>query len=90
MDYRPANVKRKRVCRALAALVLLGLCAVPVRAERLRVATYNIKFLSVRNSPCGRLPVEDVRTQGKRLDKLREVLRLLDAQVKGGKFIRFP
>ena len=83
MIYHSDKVNPKRVCCALAALVLLGLCAEAARAEHLRVATYNIKFFSVRNSPCGRLPVEDVRTQGTRLEKLREVIRLLDAQVIG-------
>ena len=83
MIYYSDKVNPKWVHGTLAALVLLGLCALPVRAERVRVATYNIKFFSIRHSPCGRLPVEDVRTQGTRLEKLREVIRLLDAQVIG-------
>ncbi|MCC7262364.1 MAG: lamin tail domain-containing protein [Candidatus Latescibacteria bacterium] len=83
MTFPLQKVKPRTLCRALIALVFLGFGAVSLRAEGVRNATYNIKFLSVRHSPCGRLPVEDVRTQGKRLDKLREVIRLLDAQVIG-------
>jgi endonuclease/exonuclease/phosphatase family metal-dependent hydrolase len=80
MNHPLVKVNTERI---LVALLLLGCCAAAGGAERLRVATYNIKFLSARDAPCGRLPVEDVRTQGKRLDKLREVVRLLDAQVIG-------
>ncbi len=83
MGYHRAKVNTNDAARGLAALVLLCLWAAAASAERVRVATYNIKFLSVRDSPCGRLPVEDVRTQGKRLDKLRQVIQLLDAQVIG-------
>jgi len=82
MGDRPGKVNKKSVGLLLGFLVLAGLVGA-ARAEHLRVATYNIKFLSIRNGPCGRLPVEDVRTQGKRLDKLREVIHRLDAQVIG-------
>jgi|GEM_PF-1859298 len=82
MGDRPGKVKTKSVGLLLGFLVLAGLGGA-ARAEQLRVATYNIKFLFVRNGPCGRLPVEDVRTQGKRLDKLREVIHRLDAKVIG-------
>lgn len=81
MIYHPDKVKLRRLAALLAALLFLG--AGPLGAEAVRVATFNIKFLSVRDSPCGRLPVEDVRTQGQRLEKLREVIRILDAQVIG-------
>ncbi len=81
MNYHSGKVNSQPFRRLWVALALVAFCAVAVRAERLRVATYNIKFFSIRHSPCGRLPVEDVRTQGKRLEKLREVIRLLDAQV---------
>jgi endonuclease/exonuclease/phosphatase family metal-dependent hydrolase len=83
MSYNLRNVNPHSLLPALAILVLQGLCTAAAQAEHLRVATYNIKFFSIRNSPCGRLPVEDVRTQGKRLERLREVIRQLDAQVIG-------
>lgn len=83
MNYGPRNVNTRKGFLALVALALLGCCAAAARAEHLRVSTYNVKLFSIRDSPCGRLPVEDVRTQGKRLEKLREVIRLLDAQVIG-------
>ena len=55
-----------------AALLVLALTTVALSQEQVRVASYNIRFLST-----------NVVSQGDRLAKLQEVLRLLDARVIG-------
>ena len=59
----------RRTLRRLAAVVsVLLLSASPALAQHnVRVAQYNIQFLST-----------DVQNQGNRLDKLRQVISLLD------------
>jgi endonuclease/exonuclease/phosphatase family metal-dependent hydrolase len=53
-----------------------------------RIATYNIRWLSDEDAQCGNVHVYDVRTQGQRLDRLREVIRHLDADIIGLQEIR--
>lgn len=65
-----------RLCKVLAS-VLLVLCSVRVAwgEDLVRVATYNIRFLNT--------GVAGVDEAGDRLEKLREVIELLDADVVG-------
>jgi hypothetical protein len=59
--------------RILLCALFLRFLSPPAGAERLvRVATYNIKYLST-----------DVQSQGDRLNKLQQVIELLDADVIG-------
>lgn len=72
--------------------ILLGICtllATCCNAEQeVRIATYNIKWLSSETTNCGFIRVYDVRTQGQRLDRLRQVIRELDADIIGLQEIR--
>lgn len=61
--------------RAAVFVFLLALCTHVWSQEPVRVATYNIKFLST--------DVADVTQQGDRLQKLWDVIALLDAEVIG-------
>jgi endonuclease/exonuclease/phosphatase (EEP) superfamily protein YafD len=64
----------KYVCLTAIFALVLNIAAVSQNdsPQRIRVASYNIKFLDT-----------NVVTQGDRLEKLREVIRRLDAQVIG-------
>jgi len=53
-------------------VVVLALSTFVFSQERIRVSTYNIKFLNT-----------NVTSQGNRLDKLREVITRLDARIIG-------
>jgi endonuclease/exonuclease/phosphatase family metal-dependent hydrolase len=57
---------------SIAVLLLVGIPATSWGQQQVRVASYNIKFLST-----------NVQTQGDRLQKLRQVIDLLDADVIG-------
>ncbi len=59
-------------CVFRAAMLVLALTTVAVSQEQIRVASYNIRFLDT-----------NVVSQGNRLGKLQEVIRLLDARVIG-------
>ncbi|MGB0717048.1 MAG: endonuclease/exonuclease/phosphatase family protein [Phycisphaerae bacterium] len=66
------------------SIVWLVLCPVVALAETdVRVATYNIKLLAAETFNCGILRPKDVRTQGNRLQKLRQTIEALEADVIG-------
>lgn len=60
-----------------AAMMLCG----PAQADRIRAATYNIRMLSEATMDCDGIGLQDVRTQGDRLPKLKAVIALLDADI---------
>lgn len=68
MDHRSASFLATTLFTVFAVL----LCGTVGAADAVRVATYNIKYLS-----------SDVRNQGDRLSRLRQVLERLDADVIG-------
>jgi len=63
--------------RHTVALLLLLLAALPGAAEPVRVATWNIRFLSSETLNCQGLRMTDVREQGARLANLRAVVDAL-------------
>ena len=56
--------------------------------QRVRIATYNMEWLSSETVQCGSVAVQDVRTQGARLSRLQQVVQLLDADIVGLEEIR--
>ena len=76
---------RRHLLVYLAALLLAARAS---GNEHVRVATYNIAWLSSENAQCGTEQVRDVRTQGARLSRLQEVVTLLDADIIGLQEIR--
>ena len=77
------------VCLCLAMTVIAFLLCQPFFADvPVTVATYNIKYLSSENLDMGWVELHDVRQQGDRLEKLKKVINLLDADIIGLQEIR--
>jgi endonuclease/exonuclease/phosphatase family metal-dependent hydrolase len=75
----------------IASVCLLVCIVLPARLFAqlpVRIATYNIKWLSNVNVNCGYTSVKDVRTQGDRLEKLLSVIEQLGADIIGLQEIR--
>lgn len=69
---RKAAPIMKRIKCLISFLILMFLCLTLYGQEPIRIATYNIRYFSTA-----------VQSQGNRLDKLKEVIDLLDADVIG-------
>ncbi len=75
--------------RTWVLLMVCLLSATNCFAQRpVRIATYNIRWLSAETVHCGSVQVYDVRTQDGRLNRLRQVIRDLDADIIGLQEIR--
>lgn len=68
--------------RARSLVIAMLLLSSPGQAETpVRIASYNIRFFSDRTFACGPIAVTDVRDQGDRLEKLRQVIEELGADI---------
>lgn len=78
----------KRGNLILFTLLAIGLSIPAFATQTVRLATYNIEWLSSQTTQCGLKKVYDVRTQGQRLQHLKQVVELLNADIIGLQEIR--